>query len=81
MSCYFLLHSKVNTYTYVSAQFGGSSPPRDQTHISHGSCTVGGFFTAKPPGEPHKYVCPLFFRFLSHLVEHLSFLCYTIGSH
>ena len=28
----------------------GSSPPRDQAHISCGSCIAGGFFTAKPLG-------------------------------
>ena len=30
----------------------GSSWPRDQIHISCGSCTAGGFFTAEPPGKP-----------------------------
>ena len=27
----------------------GSSQPRDQTHISCGSCVAGGFFTPEPP--------------------------------
>ena len=30
----------------------GSSPPRDGTHISCGSCTAGRFHTAEPPGKP-----------------------------
>ena len=30
----------------------GSSWPRDQTHISCGSCIAGRFFTTEPPGEP-----------------------------
>jgi len=30
----------------------GSFQPRDPTHISYGSCTTGGFFTAEPPGRP-----------------------------
>jgi hypothetical protein len=35
---------------------GGSSQPRDQTHIS---CIAGGFFTTKPSGKPFKGVRPL----------------------
>ena len=39
----------------------GSSPPRDQTHISYGSCISGGFSTAEPPGKPFcfidKFIC------------------------
>ena len=56
----------------------GSNPT-----VSHGSYTVGGFFTAKPLGKPHIYIYPLLFRFLSYLGHHraLGFLCYTIGSH
>ena len=27
----------------------GSSPPRDQTHVS---CLAGGVFTTEPPGKP-----------------------------
>ena len=38
----------------------GSSPPRDQTRISHSSCFAGRFFTAKPCGKP-----------LVHLIIHL----------
>ena len=30
----------------------GSSWPRDWTHVSHGSCFAGGFFTTEPPGKP-----------------------------
>ena len=35
--------------------FRGSSWPRDQTHVSCGSCTAGGFFTTEPPGKPICY--------------------------
>ena len=31
----------------------GSSPPRDRTQVSCGSCIAGGFFTAEPPGKPN----------------------------
>ena len=31
----------------------GSSRPRDQTHISCGSCIVGGSFTTEPRGSPN----------------------------
>ena len=30
----------------------GSSPPRDQTYVSCGSCIAGRFFTTEPPGNP-----------------------------
>ena len=30
----------------------GSARPKDQTHVSCGSCTTGGFFTAEPLGKP-----------------------------
>ena len=30
----------------------GSSRPRDQTHVSWGSCIAGGFFTPEPLGKP-----------------------------
>ena len=30
----------------------GSSQPRDQTRVSCGSCTAGGFFTTESPGSP-----------------------------
>ena len=33
----------------------GSSWPRDQTHISNGSCTAGRFFTAETWGKPKNY--------------------------
>ena len=29
-----------------------SSPPRDRTQISCGSCIAGRFFAAEPPGKP-----------------------------
>ena len=32
----------------VISSSGGSSQPRDQTHVSCSSCTAGGFFTAEP---------------------------------
>ena len=32
--------------------FRGSSRPGDQTHVSCGSCTAGGFFTTETPGKP-----------------------------
>ena len=32
----------------------GSSPPRDQTHVS---CIAGVVFTAEPPGKPPKDDC------------------------
>ena len=34
----------------------GYSQPRDQTHISCGSCIAGGFLTAELPGKPEKEV-------------------------
>ena len=35
---------------WVAISFsGGSSQPRDQTHVS---CLAGGFFTTEPPGKP-----------------------------
>ena len=30
----------------------GSFQPRDQTHVSCGSCIAGGFFTTEPLGKP-----------------------------
>ena len=33
----------------------GSSQPRDQTHISNGSCIAGRFFTAEPPRKFRLY--------------------------
>ena len=33
---------------------GESSWPRDQTHISCGSCFAGRFVTTEPPGKPRK---------------------------
>ena len=30
----------------------GSSPPRDRTHVSCGSCLAGRFFTVETPGNP-----------------------------
>ena len=33
----------------------GSSPPRDRTQVSCGSCIAVGFFTAEPLGKPSVY--------------------------
>ena len=38
----------------------GSSQHRDQTHVSCVSYPAGGFFTAEPPGKPHREVYPHF---------------------
>ena len=35
--------------------FGGSSWPRDWTHVSYGSHTAGRFLPAEPPGKPLFY--------------------------
>ena len=50
----------------------GSSPSRDQIHISHLSCATGRFFTAEPPGKllncqliSPKYTYPVFILFTS----------------
>ena len=32
--------------------FRASSQPRNQTHVSCGSCIAGQFFTTEPPGKP-----------------------------
>ena len=36
----------------------GSSQPKDQTHVSCGSCIAGRFFffTPEPPGKPHMQI-------------------------
>ena len=41
----------------------GSSQPRDQTHLSSGSCVAGQFFTTEPPGKPN--ICVTFYNLLS----------------
>ena len=41
------------TLEWVAMLFSrGPSQPRDRTHVSCGSCIVGGFFTTEPPGKP-----------------------------
>ena len=35
-----------------------SSPPKEQTCVSCGSCVAGGFFTAKPLGKPRSHRNP-----------------------
>ena len=37
----------------------GSSQPRDQTHISCGSCIAGRFFTTEPLGKPYLHITNL----------------------
>ena len=53
----------------------GSSPPRDQTHVSCVSCIAGGFFTTVPPGKPilHKQKLALLYcLFEKNLFSHIS---------
>ena len=51
----------------------GSSPPRDQTHISHGSCTAGGFFTTESRGKVWKLILlPLPPQCLHVVITHSS---------
>ena len=40
----------------------GSSQPRDQTLVSHVSCIVSGFFTAKPPFKDDMIISILYVR-------------------
>ena len=41
------------TLEWVAMLFSrGPSQPRDRTHVSCGSCIVGGFFTTEPLGKP-----------------------------
>ena len=39
----------------------GSFQPRDQTHVSCGSCIADGFFTAEPPWKPMCALCAYFY--------------------
>ena len=39
---------------------GGSSQPRDQTHVSCASCIVSRLFATKPPGKPPCYTIASF---------------------
>ena len=53
----------------------GSSPPRDQTRVSHGSCNGGRFFTEEPLGNFCLAVfnsCDFFF-FLNRTTWHVGF--------
>ena len=44
--------SQARTLEWIAISFSrGSSQPRDTTHVSYGSCTVGRFFTTEPPGK------------------------------
>ena len=47
----------------------GSSRSRDQTHISHGSCIAGGFFTPEPLGKSFDYYNYYFKIFCFHNLE------------
>ena len=51
----------------------GSSQSRDWTHVSRISCTVGGFFTAEPPGKPHNVILLSFKR------DGNSDMCYNMN--
>ena len=46
-----ILQARMLEWVAISSS-RGSSRLRDQTHISHISCTAGGFFTTLPPGKP-----------------------------
>ena len=55
----------------------GSFWPRDQTHISSVSCTVGRFFTAEPQGKPRIYSVPWLQRVGHDWETSLHALCKT----
>ena len=45
--------SQARILEWITISFSrGSSPPRDQTHISCVSCIAGRFLTTEPPGKP-----------------------------
>ena len=48
---------QVRMLEWVAISFSrGSSPPRDQTSGSCGSCIAGRFFTTEPPGKPNAFI-------------------------
>jgi len=58
----------------------GSSRPRDQTRVSHVSCTASGFFPAEPLGKPHKLSIPFSHSVVSnslwpHRLQHARLPC------
>ena len=50
-SVYGIPQAKILEWVAISSS-RGSSQPRDQIHVSWGSCIVGGFSSAEPPGNP-----------------------------
>ena len=58
----------------------GSSRPRDQSRVSHVSCTASGFFPAEPLGKPHKLSIPFSHSVVSnslwpHRLQHARLPC------
>ena len=47
-----ILQARILEWVAISSSSRGSSPPRDRTCVSRGSCIAGRFFTNKPPGSP-----------------------------
>ena len=60
---------QARTLAWVAISFSrGSSQPRDRTHVSWSSCTVGRFFTTEPLEKPNIFFfCPPFFLCLDGL--------------
>ena len=54
----------------------GSSPPRDQTHVSCTSCSVGKFCITEPPGKPNRYIL-LYIKQITNMVILCSIGDYT----
>ena len=50
----------------------GSSPPRDQTHVSFISCIACGFFTSEPLGSPKSPI--KIFSIADHFLYSITFL-------
>ena len=50
-----ILQARILDWVAMSS-FQVSSQPRDQTHVSCGTCIAGGFFTTEPLGKPHTSV-------------------------
>ena len=67
-----ILQARILKWVAMSSS-RGSSPPRDQTHISHGSCTAGGFFTTESRGKVWKLILlPLPPQCLHVVITHSS---------
>ena len=59
------------------SSFSGSSQPRDQTHVSCGSCIASRVFTAEPPGKPRqKLLLQRITAVCSHAVSCLNDVLY-----